>query len=411
RFIIAGDYYRLSEETFDKAVEAYEQLLEMYPDDSTGLTNLGLVYYEIEDFDRAEELFQQSIQSNREGWIAKWNIAETYMGQGYYDKAGLIIEETGRLYPEQSRFPAQMALILVCEGKYDQALGQLERALTMDSGQRVGVTMMRGHIYLLKGDFDRAEKEYKTFGESISSRRIGLSTVYVAQGKYREALNQLESKPVFSEAVAYVNMIIGNYTEAMSGFSEILKKSIKDRRYGNQIAIRHLIGLTHVLMKDMDAAQQSAEDLREFIESGLRQKAKRFYYHLMGKIEMEKGDFSKAIDFFIQAVNLTPSPIEPRMYFHPMFLSSLGQAYFQNGDLNRAQEEYEKIQSLTLHKLQTGDYYAKSYYWLGKIFQKKGERSRAVEDYETFLDLWKDADSGIFELEDARSQLASLDSY
>lgn len=107
----------------------------------------------------------------------------------------------------------------------------------------------------------------------------------------------------------------------------------------------------------------------------------------------------------------TTETIVPKMYFHPMFLSSLGQAYFQNGDLNRAQEEYEKIQSLTLHKLQTGDYYAKSYYWLGKIFQKKGERSRAVENYETFLDLWKDADSGIFELEDARSQLASLDSY
>ncbi len=126
---------------------------------------------------------------------------------------------------------------------------------------------------------------------------------------------------------------------------------------------------------------------------------------------MEKGNFSKAIDLFIQAVNLTPSPIEPRMYFHPMFLSSLGQAYFQEGNLDRAQAEYEKIQSLTLHRLQAGDYYAKSYYWLGKIFQKKGERSRAVMNYETFLDLWKAADSSILELEDARSQLASLNAY
>lgn len=161
-------------------------------------------------------------------------------------------------------------------------------------------------------------------------------------------------------------------------------------------------------MKDLDAAQQSADDLREFIESGLRQRAKNFYYHLIGKIEMEKGNFSTAIDFFIQAVNLTPSPIEPRMYFHPMFFSSLGQAYFQDGDLDRAQAEYEKLQSLTLHRLQTGDYYARSYYWLGKIFQQKGERNSAVKNYETFLDLWKDADSGIFELEDARSQLSSL---
>lgn len=408
RFTIAGDYYRLLEETFDKAIEAYEQLLELYPDDATGLTNLGLVYYEIENFDKAEELFLKNIENDAEGWIAKWNLAETYMGKGFYDQARLIIEETGRLYPEQSRFPAQMALILICEGKYDQALGQLEKALGMDSQQRGNVTMLRGHIYLLKGDFSKAEQEYKSFGESTGQRRTGLAGIYLSQGKYKEALNQLESKPVIPEAAAYVNMLTGNYTKALVGFSEILEKSTDEWRYKNQIHIRHFIGLTQVLAKDLEAAQQSADDLKAFIESGLRQKAIRLYYHLMGKIEQEKGNISLAIDFFNKAVNLTPSPLGPGMYHHPMFFSFLGQAYFQDGDLDRAQAEYEKIQSLTLHRMQTGDYYAKSYYWLGKIFQQKGERSRAVENYETFLDLWKDADSNIFELEDARSQLASL---
>jgi len=271
--------------------------------------------------------------------------------------------------------------------------------------------MLRGHIYLLKGDFYRAEQEYKTFGESTGQRRMGLAGVFLSKGKYEEALNQLESKPAFAEAAAYVNMITGNYIKALDGFSEILEKSTDDWRYENQIHIRYLIGLNHVLAKDLDAAQQSADDLKAFIESGLRQRAKRYYYHLMGKIELENGNISTAIDFFIQAVNLTPSPIDPGLYYHPMFFSSLGQAYFQDGDLDRAQAEYEKIQSLTLHRMQAGDYYAKSYYWLGKIFQQKGERSRAVENYETFLDLWKDADSNIFELEDARSQLSSLNSY
>ncbi len=408
RFIIAGDYYRLSEETFDNAIKAYEQLLEMYPDDSTGLTNLGLVHYEIEDFDRAEELFQQSIQNNLEGWIAKWNLAETYMGTGFYDKAGLIIEETGRLHPDQSRFPAQMALILICEGKYDQALGQLEKTLTMDSQQRPYVTMLRGYIYLLKGDFSKSEQEYKSFGESTVQRRTGLAGVYLSQGKYKEALNLLEQKPEITGAAAYANMITGNYTKALDGYSEILKKSTNDRKHANQIHTRHLIGLNQVFMKDLVAAQQSADDLKEFIESGLRQRAKRFYFHLIGRIEQEKGNISTAIDFFMKASNLIPSPIDPDMYYHPMFFSSLGQAYFQDGDLDRALAEYEKIQSLTLHRMQSGDYYAKSYYWLGKIFQQKGERSSAVKNYEAFLELWKDADSGIFELEDARSRLSFL---
>jgi len=47
---------------------------------------------------------------------------------------------------------------------------------------------------------------------------------------------------------------------------------------------------------------------------------------------------------------------------------------------------------------------------LGKIFEEQGDIAKAIEHYKKFLDLWKDADPGIVEVEDARERLAGLKS-
>jgi len=46
---------------------------------------------------------------------------------------------------------------------------------------------------------------------------------------------------------------------------------------------------------------------------------------------------------------------------------------------------------------------------LGLAYERSGWRDRAVEQYEEFLDIWKAADPGIAEIEDARERLAGLE--
>lgn len=45
---------------------------------------------------------------------------------------------------------------------------------------------------------------------------------------------------------------------------------------------------------------------------------------------------------------------------------------------------------------------------LGKICEQKGWKGKAIENYEKFITLWKDADPGLPEVDDAKQRLAAL---
>ena len=95
---------------------------------------------------------------------------------------------------------------------------------------------------------------------------------------------------------------------------------------------------------------------------------------------------------------------------HALFIEPLASAYYKSGNLERAKKEYERILSLTSGRIRFGDNYARSFYMLGKICEQQGNKDKAIENYERFLELWKDANPGFAEIEDAKKRLVALKS-
>ena len=83
-------------------------------------------------------------------------------------------------------------------------------------------------------------------------------------------------------------------------------------------------------------------------------------------------------------------------------------AYYKNGNLEKALVEFEKITTNSRCRLGSGDIYARSFYMMGKIHEELKNQIKAIEHYETFLDLWKNANPGLPEVEDAKKRLAVL---
>jgi predicted Zn-dependent protease len=116
----------------------------------------------------------------------------------------------------------------------------------------------------------------------------------------------------------------------------------------------------------------------------------------MGSVEMVRDNIPKAIEYLEKAVRSNEK--------NTVFIDTLAEAYVRAGDPARARGQYEKITRLTGRD----EIYARSFYHLGRIYETQGDKAEARENYAKFLALWKDADPGLPEVEDAKKRLAGL---
>jgi tetratricopeptide (TPR) repeat protein len=84
-------------------------------------------------------------------------------------------------------------------------------------------------------------------------------------------------------------------------------------------------------------------------------------------------------------------------------------AYLESGEIGEAVNTLETAINRYDYNLSTAPICAvKAHYLLGQAYEQSGWKNKAIEQHEEFLEIWKDADPGIAEIEDARQRLARL---
>jgi len=211
--------------------------------------------------------------------------------------------------------------------------------------------------------------------------------------------------------LAYVDLKSGNPEQALENYSKaiaIAGEMETSEEVEEESLDLYFKGLAYLEMDSMSEAQRTADELEEITKIGMNEKLIRTYYLLIGMIGLKKGNYSRAIEFSKQAVSLLPFQYLLSGDNHALYIEPLALSYYMAGDLEKSQKEYGRITFLTSGRLYWGDIYAKAFYMLGKIYQQHSDTAKAIEHYEKFLDLWKDADPGIAEVEDAKKRLAGL---
>lgn len=196
----------------------------------------------------------------------------------------------------------------------------------------------------------------------------------------------------------------GNPERALKSIDKAWKIAVDNDEWLFQKLYLNARGLSYLALKEMEQARKTADELNARLENGANQNRMWMFFLLEGRIELEKKHYSLAIDNFEKGLSLLSVVDDVRV----PFIDSLGMTSFRAGDLDRAQNEYTRLTELNFGKLDAGDTFATAYYMLGKIYEAQENTAQAIENYERFLTLWKDADPGIKEVEDARVRLAEL---
>jgi tetratricopeptide (TPR) repeat protein len=202
----------------------------------------------------------------------------------------------------------------------------------------------------------------------------------------------------------------GNLIEASRLFEESWRRHIVEKRgLGlKQYYVRRKIILS-LRMNSLIEAKEAASEHKAILEKDINKKKLRYDDFAQGMISMAEKNYDLAVESFKKAISLLPSEsLWGANNVHAEFIWGLALAYYESGQLDLAQLEFERITALTVGRDWWGSLYAKSFYMLGKIFEQKDWKGKAIENYERFLELWKEADPGLVEVENAKTRLEFL---
>lgn len=421
RYVIEAEYYQImSEKTWDKAIDAFTKLLNLYPWDGIGNGDLGFTFAKMEEWDKAIERYEVLRRYNVSDSVNYLNLAVCSIGLGQFEKAKDVLEGYLNKFGDNSYLRAFLGSVYYLLGNSGKAKEEINRAYaqTPELDKRY-----KFYFSLWTRDYIAAQSLLRELGPQTGL--MGPRSIYFAlQGKLKEAKENMDSDTETSKNVnnadlattgwlfsAHLLEKIGDYSDALSACDSGLRGGKELENIWDQCLAFYRRGVIQARQGDLVKAERTAEELRKTIESGPAQKRIYYYNALLGLIALLKRKSSQSQDYLQKAVAL--ATIEGVIWFYPRpeFLDYLAEAYAQAGRWPEAQKAYEGIQSLKYPIVtEPGNaiIYVRSFYRLGQVLERKGDKAGAAARYRQFLDLWKDADAGLPEVADAKKRLAGL---
>jgi tetratricopeptide (TPR) repeat protein len=423
---VGNDYFTMGElgrasEYFSKAFELREHASEREKLAITGR------YYDTVtgELDKAAQTHQELVENYPRDYRAHLDLGNVYSEQGQYDKAGEAYRSALRLAPDRVAAYGNLLNNLLALQRFDEARQTIEQA----QSRKLDDLVFRNALYalaFLRGDSSAmAEQEQWFAGKPEENFGLSLASdteAYAGHlGKARELTKRSvdsairadskESGAISLENSALREAAFGNMTDAKQAAAEGLKLVPTSQSVEVEAA------LAFAMAGDAARAESLAQDLnkRHPLDT---QTQSLWLPAIHAQMTLNRKDSASALNSLQAASGIELGQIQfvaNISCLYPTYIR--GEAYLAAGQGTAAAAEFQKIlnHSGIVWNCWTGALAHLSVARANALQARSlqgadadAARVRALAAYKEFLALWKDADPDILILKQAKAEYAKL---
>ncbi|MDH4156145.1 MAG: tetratricopeptide repeat protein [candidate division Zixibacteria bacterium] len=399
------------------------ELIQRLPDEEEAYRMLAGAEYDHLDNDSAITHFRQATAIDPDDKLAYNMLAYAYAHAGAFDSAMASIDRYIALAPDEANPWDTRGEILAFYGRLDDAIASFEKAAEVKPDYPAASVNL-GNMYLFKRDFSQAAKWYHRRMEYDSARyalnwKLDLVSILIQQGMLAEALQELdEFTTTFRNQMAdaginqdysmsllkkaLIHSELGHYEAAVDNIRACAE--LYQRTHPGDV-IGYRLDLVRVLVEAgrLDDAAAVAENFRKMADGSASPWYAVARDFSTGIVAVARGNHAEGIALLEEAARRIPA----RRWFTAHFV--LARAYLEAGRFYDAVDKLEKLLPVYVsHRLVRSIDDVKLHYLLGRAYEGASQTDKAVEQYEIFLHLWRNADAGLAAVDDATSRLNRL---
>jgi serine/threonine protein kinase/tetratricopeptide (TPR) repeat protein len=374
RFFSLSRYYNIATGQLDKSIETAQEWAQTYPDDWLPYDWLAARYLVIGKYEKAVEAAREAMRLGPNFYTPYANLSWAYRSLNRFSEAKVICEKAIALKRDSSYIHKDLYAIAFLQG--DQAAMQRQLDWARGPNEEEDLLDSQASVALASGKRHAArELSHRVQAASLKHGFRDDAAFSMAW----EALNEAD---------------IGNYLQSRSVAKEVLQ-------IARGVDARETAAEALALAGELRKARELVDELqRRFPQHTVLNSAS--LPTIRATIEMQSGNPARAVELLRQA---EPYDYSEFASLAPVYVRGL--AYLRS---KRGKEAAGEFQKLLDHPGIAILSPRRSLARLGlaRSYALVGDNARSREAYEAFLSSWKDADSDIPILKEAKREFSKL---